>query len=367
MVVGNTNKIEHVYIHVPFCKRICSYCDFCKMFYNDSLASRYLESLEKEFKSFNLSKVKTIYIGGGTPSVLNRNNLIKLFNIIKDIELYSDYEFTFEMNPDDITEDLLIFLKNNRVNRISIGIETINEKFYEFLNRYNDSTLTSKIELVKKYFDTINLDLMYAFPDETIDDLKKDLDYVTSFNIDHISIYSLIIEEHTVLKNKNIKPIDSDIDNEMYYFIIKYLKDKGYNHYEISNFSKDNKESIHNLCYWNNQQYLGIGLGASGYINNIRYTNTRSINNYLNGKYILEKEIIDKRIEMEYELILGLRKIKGISKTEFFNKFNVQVSDEFDIIELVDNKLLIENDDYIYIPEDKLYISNNILINFIGD
>ena len=357
-----------VYIHIPFCKTICSYCDFCKQFYNEDLVSIYLLSLEKEIKEkYDNSIIKTIYIGGGSPSSLSKKELTKLFEILKVFKLDKDIEFTFEMNINDIDEDRLIILKNNNVNRLSIGIETINDKFYSFLNRYNDKEAIDKnITLVNKYFTNFNLDLMYAFPNETKEDLLNDLSYVVSLNPTHISIYSLIIEEHTKIYIDNVKSLDEEIESDMYYTIIKYLKEHNYNHYEISNFSKSGYESMHNLTYWNNLEYFGFGLGASGFINNIRYTNTRSLNNYSSGNYVLDEEVMTKNTNMENELILGLRKVSGINKKEFLNKYGFKIEDVFDIINLIRKELIVDDGENIYIPEDKLYVSNSILVNFIG-
>ncbi len=360
---------KSIYIHIPFCHNICSYCDFCKMFYNKDLVDRYLDELKNEYESLKEDNmIDTIYIGGGTPSSLSMQELDKLFSIFKDIELSTNYEFTFEINPEDITEELLQKLKENKVNRISIGIETINDKFYKFLNRYNNKEeLLEKINICKKYFNNINIDLIYAFPKETINDLKNDLDFFKLLDVTHISTYSLIIEDNTVIGINNTKSISEELDREMYDYIINYLEDNNYNHYEISNFSKEGYESKHNLTYWNNETYLGIGLGASGYLNKVRYTNTRSINKYLDGDYIYEKEKVSTRQQEEYEIILGLRQVKGIEKNKFFTKYGVHIEDEFDILNLVDKKLIEDKDGYIRIPKDKLYIENQILINFIGD
>ena len=362
-------KINSIYIHIPFCKKICSYCDFCKMYYYEDIASNYLDALKEEIDSYNISGTfKTLYIGGGTPSTLSINNLKKLFNITNRINLSKDYEFTIECNIDDITEEKLKLFKDNRVNRISIGVETVNDKLQELINRnHSEEEITTNINLVKKYFTNINIDLIYALPGETLDILKEDLDFITSFNTEHLSIYSLILEEHTKLYIDNVKPINEDLDNEMYYYIISYLKNKGYNHYEISNFSKNNYESKHNLTYWNNERYYGFGLGASGYIDNIRYNNTRSINKYLKKEYISNKEIINDRIDMENEMILGLRKTKGVSMTKFKEKYGKSIDEVFSIKELIDKGLLKISNNYLYIPEDKLYISNYILCNFMEE
>lgn len=356
------------YIHIPFCKSICSYCDFCKMFYNEKYADNYLEVLEKEINNnYKGETLDTLYIGGGTPSVLSIKQLNKLFNIINVFKLNNNYEFTIEMNLDDICEDKLKLFKDNKVNRVSIGIESVNPKYFEFLNRKSyKNDVIDKINLVKKYFNNFNIDLMYAFPNETKEEVLDDLTFVIGLNPTHISIYSLIIEEHTKIFIDKIKPINEELEEEMYYNIIKLLKDKGYIHYEISNFSKNGYESKHNMVYWNNEHYYGFGLGASGYIDNIRYTNTKSINKYLEKLFIYEKEKISKDIDMENEMIFGLRKIKGIKKVEFLNKYDISIYDKFDIIDLVKNKLLIDDGEYIFIPENKLYISNSILVNFIG-
>ena len=361
--------MKSVYIHIPFCKSICSYCDFCKMYYSEELVNKYLLELKKEVLSkYQNETLKTIYIGGGTPSSLNITQLSKLFEITNLLTLEKNYEFTVEANISDINEEFLNICKSNKVNRISIGIETINEKFFKFLNRYNTKEeVIEKIDLCKKYFDNINIDLMYGFYNQTIEDLKLDLDFFKQLDVNHISIYSLIIEQNTKLYIDKTKSLSEDLESKMYYYIIDYLKEVGYCHYEISNFSKKGYESVHNLTYWNNENYYGFGLGASGYIDNYRYTNTRSINNYLKGQYILEKEILDKKTIMEEELICGLRKTEGVSIKKFNIKFNEDIYKLFRIEELIQRGLLKRKNDMIFIPKDKLYISNNILINFILD
>lgn len=361
-------EIKSLYLHIPFCMQICSYCDFCKMFYNEKMVNDYLEELEKEInQEYKNDYLKTIYIGGGTPSCLNTNQLDKLFSITNKFNIEEEYEFTFECNISDINKELLEKLKQNKVNRISIGIETINEKFFKLINRYNDKdAIKEKIKLVKEYFSNINIDLMYAFPNETKEDLQNDLDFFKELDVPHISIYSLILEENTKLYINNTKPLDDELESNMYYDIINYLEEINYKHYETSNFSREGYESKHNLTYWNNEEYYGFGLSAGGYVDNKRYSNTRSLNNYLRGNYKLEEEELDLRTKMENELILGLRKIKGIKKDDFFSKYNFKIEDIFDIMNMVDKKLIEDKEGYISIPKDKLYLSNQILINFIG-
>jgi len=361
------SSIKSLYIHIPFCSSICSYCDFCKMYYNEKLVDSYLDSLEKEINNYYKKEViATIYIGGGTPSSLNINQLKKLFTILKVINTSSNLEFTFECNVNDINEELLDILKKNKVNRISIGIETVNDKFLKLIERYHtQEDVLEKIKLAKKYFNNINVDFMYGFTGESIEELKQDLDFFEKLNVNHISIYSLILEPNTKLYINNILPIDEELESNMYFYIISYLEKLGFIHYETSNFAKDQTYSKHNLTYWNNECYYGFGLGASGYIDNIRYTNTRSINKYLDGIYRLEDEIITKETSMENEMILGLRKIKGVNKTDFERKYNCHIEDIFDIEKLLENNMVEEKDQYLFIPRDKLYLSNSILVNFI--
>ena len=351
-----------VYIHIPFCTKICAYCDFPKMLKNSNWIDEYLKSLEKEIKDkYKGEEINTLYIGGGTPSSLNINQLEKLFDIIKIFNLKKDAEITFEANSEDLTEEKLKFLKS-KINRLSIGIETFNEKILKKLNR------TINLKNIKNsfnYFENINLDLMYGFNNQTIDDLLYDLNKLIKLNPSHISAYSLIIEENTKLYINNYKNIDEDLERKMYDLIVTTLNKYGYNHYEISNFSKKNYESKHNLVYWNNNHYYGFGLGASGYIDNIRYENTRSLNNYLNGKYVREIHNLSKDEILQNELMLGLRKINGINKSIFKEKFNFEIDSLPAIKDLKDKKLLSDNKNNIFINKDYIYTSNEILIKLI--
>lgn len=355
--------MRSVYIHIPFCKSICSYCDFCKFYYNDSWANDYLDHLEKEIDEYyENDEVKTIYIGGGSPSSLSIDNLNKLFNIIKKLN-YKNGEFTFECNINDINEELLMILKENKVNRLSIGVESFNKKNLEFLNRkHTKNEIFKNIELCKKYeFDNINVDIIYALPVESFHTLKQDILNILKLDIEHISTYSLIIEENTILYNKHVKCIEEELDYKMYSYICKKLKKKGYNHYEVSNFAKDGYESVHNSNYWFNREYYGFGLGAHGYINNIRYENTRNFNKYLKDEYRLNELLVSNQEEIENELILGLRRLEGINTIEFEKKFHRSIFDVFKLDEAIKNKYLIYKNDYIFIPENKIYVMNEII------
>ena len=355
------------YIHIPFCDKICNYCDFCKRYSNNLVIDKYLEALEQDIKeNYQKEVLKTIYIGGGTPSSLSINQLTKLMKIVKLLKLDNNYEFTFECNPENITEEKLILLKKNGVNRISIGVESTNDKFLKYLGRnHNFKMVQEKVSLIKKYISNINVDLIYALPGESIADLKKDLHNIVNLNVNHVSTYSLEIHQHTIFSIKRIKNISSDIDSDMYKLICEFLKENGFKHYEVSNFCKDNTYSHHNMVYWNNSEYYGFGLGASGYVNSIRYDNTRSFYKYINGNRALNEEKLKKEDKISYELILGFRLINGINKEEFKKKYGIDLVNQYNVKELIKKGYLIDDGLNIKVSYDKIYIENFILENFV--
>ena len=356
-----------VYIHIPFCDSICSYCDFCKVFYNSKLVDNYLDALRNEINlNYKGEVIDTIYIGGGTPSSLSLEQLVILFDIIKVFKLNNDYEFTFECNIENIDFHKLKFLYDNGVNRLSIGVQTFSEKFLRLLNRnHSKDEVVRKIDLAKKIgFNNINIDLIYAIPGENLDDLNYDIDMFLSLGINHISTYSLILEEHTKLYVDGVSSIDEDLDRNMYDFICSNLESNGFNHYEISNFCKPSYESRHNLVYWNNMNYYGFGCGASGYVSNVRYDNTRSLNKYISGDFRLNEDVLDRNAILENEFILGLRKISGINICDFSKKYGDIFNDV--VNRLISEGKLINDGVNIYINPDYIYVSNSILIDFMG-
>lgn len=360
--------MRSVYIHIPFCHDICSYCDFCKTIYRKDWADLYLESLKYEIKSkYNGEKIRTLYIGGGTPSVLDIDELNMLFEITNLFDLSELEEFTIECNIESLTNEKLILFKKNGVNRLSIGVQTFNDKYIKLLNRnHTKDEVFEKIEMAKMIgFENINVDLMYALPSETMEDLEYDVDNMLRLNVEHISCYSLMIEPNTKLFINKVKSIDEDTDYEMYKYIEKRLTNREYNHYEISNYSKNNYESKHNLVYWNNEYYYGFGLSASGYLEGYRYDNTKNMNKYNAHDYISNVVKISDEDRLRYELILGFRKIHGINKKEFNDKYGVSIYEVFNIKELLDKGMLSEDTDYIFISGEWIYKSNEILVNFV--
>lgn len=362
--------MKSVYIHIPFCTSICTYCDFPKFFYRSDWVKRYLIELEKEIvKYYKFEKVETLYIGGGTPSALTLEELKQLFSILQIFDLSECIEFTFECNIENITEEKAVLLKQFGVNRISIGVETFHQKYLQFLNRHHQTEeVKEKIEMLKKIgFSNINVDLIYALPNETLKEVEEDIETFLQLDIPHISTYSLMIEPHTILGVQEVKQIEEELDYAMYQKIEDILKQNGFHHYEVSNFSLTEFESKHNLVYWNNLEYYGFGLGAAGYIDGVRYENTRKWNQYLSGNYREEFHKLSINEIIENELILGLRKLEGISLLEFEKKYHRNLKKYSVIKDLLREGELVEKDGNIKIDKQFIYVSNQILYRLIGE
>jgi oxygen-independent coproporphyrinogen-3 oxidase len=347
---------------------MCSYCDFPKVLHIDTFVEDYLESLHNEIQdNYDGERIKTIYIGGGTPSCLTKKERIKLFRILEIFNKTPDCEYTIECNPDDITEDFLDDIVISGVNRISIGIESFDEENLKVLERnisYKD--IEEKMKLIRlRGIENINLDLMYAIPKEKLSTLKKDITKLIKLEPTHISTYSLILEDHTKLKIEGKQYIDEDLDRKMYDTICNTLKQNGYEHYEVSNFAKPGYKSIHNLNYWNNGEYYGFGLGAAGNKDGFRYTNTRNIHDYIAGKYRSEENLMTYQEQMDNELMLGLRKMEGVNVLDFYDKYGKNIQDVYPIKELIQSKDLVYKNGYLYINPKKIYVMNEILVKLL--
>ena len=356
-----------VYIHLPFCTSICPYCDFPKLLYDKKFVHRYLDSLEKEIRSrYHGEVIKSIYVGGGTPTSLEINELRRFFHIIKIFHMDFSYEFTFESNIESLNLEKIQLLKENGVNRISLGVQSFQDSTLKELGRHHTKEdVYHLVQLLKlNGFSNLSIDYIYGVHDN-IQLVKEDIHYFLELDIPHISCYSLIIEEGTIYYLKNRQYISEDVDEDMYLFIESTLKKNGYIHYEVSNYAKEGYQSIHNLNYWNNGEYYGFGLGAVSYYDFVRRTNTRNLSKYLNGFYSLEEKNEDIDTSISNTLILGLRKIEGININYFYQLFHRNIFDMYDISKLVQEGYLEVVDDYLRIPSKYLYISNNILIHFV--
>lgn len=371
-----------LYLHIPFCKNICKYCDFYKMVVSRSLQEKTINYIIEEMKLRELSKyqIDTIYIGGGSPSSLDDDLLDKLlFNLSQLTNFDELKEFTIEFNPNDITIDKVKILQKYQVTRVSIGIQTFNNNLLNTLGRIpfvSFEELSEKIKLLNMYnIKNINVDLIYAIPGEVIDDITDDLNKMMKLPITHLSCYSLILEERSILyyeyTHNKFKLIDETLDEKMYEKINEVLEKNNFIHYETSNFSKPGFNSLHNLIYWHRDDYLGIGPGASSSIGNHRFTNTHNLNEYFLGidnkniKYA--EDIIDsKKDEQELMVMMNLRLSEGINKKRYLERFNEDVKDTFpSILELLKEGLLEETTDTIRIPLKYFYISNYIIVKII--
>ena len=325
-------KPTSAYVHIPFCTQICYYCDFSKVFIKNQPVDSYLEHLLEEFRSYDIQKLRTLYIGGGTPTALSASQLeVLLKGLTKNLNLSVLEELTIEANPGDLDADKIAVLKNSAVNRVSLGVQTFDDKMLKKIGRSHlEKDIYENIDRLKlSGFDNISIDLIYALPGQTMEQVKENVAKAIGLDIPHMSLYSLILENHTVFMNRMRRgklPLPKEeLEAEMFEYIIAALERAGFEHYEISNFSKSGFESRHNLMYWDNAEYYGIGAGASGYVNGVRYKNHGPIRHYLSaveeGNARITEEHLSQKEQMEEEMFLGLRKKSGVSMVRFEEKF----------------------------------------------
>ncbi|AKA70663.1 radical SAM family heme chaperone HemW [Clostridium scatologenes] len=372
------DKEVALYIHIPFCKQKCLYCDFPSFANKENLMLDYSKALASDIESCCSRSIKTIFIGGGTPTYLTLeawNNIKKAIDRLKKTE---DLEFTVEGNPGTFTKEKLKFLKEMGVNRLSIGLQCWQNNILKKLGRiHNVKDFIKSYEMARDIgFENINVDLMFGLPDQNIEQWEETLDKIVKLNPEHISCYSLIIEEGTPFysmdqKGKLILP-EEEIERKMYRYGIKFLKSKGYRQYEISNFSKPGKECKHNLVYWNLQEYIGCGSGAHSYIGNLRYRKSENIQEYIknvkeNKNLELDKHENSKEDNIEEFVFMGLRKISGISITEFNSRFGVDIYNIYPnvIKKYVDNGIIICEDDKLFLSKRGIEVSNSVMCDFI--
>lgn len=326
----NNDKEIGVYVHIPFCKRKCYYCDFISFCEKDELQEKYINTVIQEIEDFfNLNKnvkIKTIYIGGGTPSFIDGKYIEKIMNIFNKENVV---EATIEVNPGSASLEKLKKYKECGINRLSIGLQSTEDRLLKKIGRihnYNDFLATYNLAR-EVGFDNINVDLMIGLPGQTIEDVKSSLNKVINLNPSHISVYSLIVEENTIIynlieQNKIVLP-DEELERNMYWYVKNYLELGGYEHYEISNFAKNGKMSLHNWDCWNQKEYVGFGASAHSYLNRKRFCNIGVLEEYIKDfKNTKEVQEVQSFYETKQEyMLLGLRKIKGVCISDFKNKF----------------------------------------------
>ena len=360
-----------LYVHIPFCNSICSYCDFPKMMAKSSSKSKYIDHLINELDSYKnqLTNVHTVYIGGGTPNSLDIGDFEKLLKALKPY-LDVSVENTIEINSEIFTEEQAMLLSKYNINRVSIGVQTINSNLLQYIRRnHTKEDVDRTIFFLKKYnISNINVDMMYGLPHQSIEELEEDLNYILALNISHVSYYSLILEEKTILeyeiKHNQIQIPDDDCVANMANYITQKMDMSMFKQYEISNYAKEGYQSKHNLLYWNTEEYIGIGAGACGYINNIRYQNNKVLNRYYKNYIEFEEYISIEESKSEY-MMLGLRKIEGINIDDYYNKYKTYPNYDFDIDKLINMGLIEVVNNFIRIKKDKILLGNLVFQEFV--
>ena len=363
-----------LYVHIPFCKQKCLYCDFPSYCGVEELMVPYAKALADEIKTLKNITFKSIFIGGGTPTYLSLEALKIIKDAVLNLSITKDMEFTVEGNPGTFTIEKLKIFKEMGVNRLSIGLQATQDCILKKIGRihsYEDFLKSYKMARDMN-FKNINIDLMFGLPEQNLEQWKETLEKVTDLNPEHLSCYGLIVEEDTAFynldKQNKLKLPEEDIEREMYNLTLEYLKEKGYNQYEISNFSKPNKMCRHNLVYFGLQEYIGVGAASHSYYEGYRYSHSKNIKDYIKSNSD-KIEIHKNRIEddMEEFMFMGLRKIQGISIEEFEKRFKKEINFIYgDIIEKYKRKnLLIENLGFIRLSKVGIEISNQIMSEFI--
>ena len=348
--------IESLYIHIPFCHNICDYCDFTKLQYFRNFAVDYLETLKDELDSYHIKSLKTIYVGGGTPTALEDDLFEELLDII-DKYTAGVKEYTFEANPESLSLNKIKMLKSHGVNRVSIGVQTTHDEILKLVNRdHSFSQVKTAVKNLKEQgIDNLNVDLILGLPHSSKEILKQDIKNILSLNIKHISCYGLTVHPHTVLFSKGFQEPEGDILREYYDIVEEILNENGFIHYEVSNWCKPGYQSEHNLTYWRNEQYYGAGLGASGYIGETRYKNTINLSQYLKREFVFEEEKVSEKDKLTYQIMLNLRTIEGLDIAFVKEK-------EKEINELVSSGLLTIKNNHLIPTYEGMMILDQIIL-----
>lgn len=354
---------QALYIHIPFCNVICGYCSFTRFGYQEKLADHYLERLIEDLA--RVKEVETIYIGGGTPTALTLSQLDRLLSAISPL-IKNAQEITIEANPDSLTDDKIDCLIQHGVNRVSLGVQTTDNQMLKCIGRIHsfEKVIDRVLALRTKDLPNITMDLMYGLPNQTLEDVINDLDKLLELKPVHLSLYALTIDENTAFFNRNIKAAPSELETQMYLEILKRLTTAGYQHYEIANFALEGYESLHNKHYWQYDDFYGVGVGASGKEQHVRYTNTVKLDQYLKKETQFHERIeLTKADEMFETLMMGLRTQQGVSKDKFYNTFNCDLSIYQDkLAPFLKQGLLIEDKSSLYASEKGRLMLNDVLI-----
>lgn len=374
-----------LYIHIPFCVKKCAYCDFLSWSGDKEQRVDYVRALEQEILSYkNFAEdyqVTTLYFGGGTPSVLEGELLERIMEAIRrTFQIEEKAEVTLEMNPGTALKEKLELYKKLGINRLSMGIQSVKNENLKLLGRIHtyEDFLESYCMVREAGFDNLSGDLISSLPGQTLAEWKEELKILMETPLEHVSVYQLIIEEGTEFYKKygeceELLP-DEETSREIYLWTGKYLKSRGFEQYEISNYAREGKQSAHNLRYWERKDYLGLGLGGASMIRNMRMSNTRDWDKYMAycrdpGKIREEVEVLEESGQMEEFMFLGLRKTRGISKKEFRRTFgkDIDLVYEKTLEKYLKNGMLQESGDRIFLSEEGILLSNQVFADFLFD
>jgi oxygen-independent coproporphyrinogen-3 oxidase len=374
-----------LYIHIPFCKSKCKYCDFLSFDNREDAIKEYINTLIQEINNYsthvNGYEVSSIFIGGGTPSILSCEDIRKVFVALRsNYNINRNAEITIEANPGTLTTEKIQALIEAGVNRVSLGLQSCNNNRLTTLGRIHtwEDFLSNYNQIRELGINNINVDLMFGLPNQDIKQWENDLRKIISIKPEHISCYGLIIEEGTrfykMYNEGRITLPSEEIERDMYWITHDILQNNNYKHYEISNFALDGKECYHNKVYWKEQEYIGIGLGASSYFEGYRYKNISDFNEYINCNGNIDEikeqiQFIDEKTNIEEYMFLGLRLLKGINKLEFYNRWGKHINYYYKniIIKLCNEKLLYEDDETIKLTAKGIDVSNYVLSMFLMD
>ncbi|MFS0951411.1 radical SAM family heme chaperone HemW [Enterococcus thailandicus] len=381
-----TNSAEHktsAYIHIPFCEHICYYCDFNKVFLEGQPVDEYVEMLLKEMKlmmeKHPIEDLETLYVGGGTPTSLSAQQLDRLLAGARDILPFrTGKEFTVEANPGDLTREKLQVMKNYGVNRLSMGVQTFDNRLLKKIGRKHtaEDVYQTMSFLEAENFSNVSIDLIYALPGQTLENYRDTLEKALALDLPHYSLYSLILENKTMFMNwvrqGRLELPDQETETQMFEETIEAMEQRGRHQYEISNFGLTGHESQHNLMYWNNDHYFGFGAGASGYLDQTRYRNKGPIQHYLRplregNLPILEKETLSRNNQIEEELFLGLRKKSGINKQHFYDRYQQTIESLYQstLDTLVKDDLLVNTEERVYLTPKGTFLGNEVFEKFL--
>lgn len=374
-----------LYIHIPFCIKKCAYCDFLSWSGDKDQKEEYVRDLEQEIRSYKTFaadyQVSTVYFGGGTPSILETGQIERIMEALRQtFRIEKKAEITLEMNPGTARKEKLKVYRQLGINRLSIGIQSVKNENLKLLGRIHtyEDFLESYHMAREAGFDNISGDLISSLPGQTLEEWKEELEILIRTPLEHLSVYQLIIEEGTEFyerygEHEELLP-DDETSREIYLWTGEYLENQGFRQYEISNYARAGKESRHNLRYWERKDYLGLGLGAASMIRNMRMSNTRDWEKYRTGcrdprKIREEVEFLEEPRQIEEFMFLGLRKTRGVSRKEFRRTFgkDLDLIYEKTLKKYLENGMLQESGDRIFLSEEGILLSNHIFADFLFD